>query len=87
MENFENIKRPSKSDQQLATKSYQTIHSVMERITTSNIEIEIEESNEKIVLPKMAVELLGQILKSMSEGIPISIVPIATEVTTQKPRK
>ncbi len=84
MENFENIKRPSKSDQQLATKSYQTIHSVMERITTSNIEIEIEESNEKIVLPKMAVELLGQILKSMSEGIPISIVPIATEVTTQK---
>ncbi len=88
MENFENIKRPSKSDQQLATKSYQTIHSVMERITTSNIEIEIEieieESNEKIVLSKMAVELLEQILKSMSEGIPISIVPIATEVTTQK---
>ena len=32
----------------------------------------------------MAVELLGEILKSMSEGIPISIVPEATEVTTQK---
>ena len=84
MENFEILKRPTKLDQQIATKSYQSIHKVIDRISSSNIEIEIEESNEKIVLSKMAVELLEQILKSMSEGIPISIVPIATEVTTQK---
>lgn len=30
------------------------------------------------------MELLTDILKAMSEGKPISIVPIATEVTTQK---
>ena len=31
-----------------------------------------------------ALNLLGDILKAMSQGKPISIVPLATEVTTQK---
>lgn len=81
---MKNLRKPTKSDQQIATKSYQSINNLIDRISSSNIEIEIEESHEKIILPKMAVELLGEILKSMSEGIPISIVPEATEVTTQK---
>ena len=81
---MKNLRKPTKSDQQIAIKSYQSINNVINRTSSSNIEIEIEESHEKIILPKMAVELLGEILKSMSEGIPISIVPEATEVTTQK---
>ena len=83
---MKNLRKPTKSDQQIAIKSYQSINNVIDRISSSNIEIEIEieESHEKIILTKMAVELLGEILKSMSEGIPISIVPEATEVTTQK---
>ena len=81
---MKNLRKPTKSDQQIAIISYQSINNVIDRISSSNIEIEIEESHEKIILPKMAVELLGEILKSMSEGIPISIVPEATEVTTQK---
>lgn len=81
---MKNLRKPTKSDQQIAIKSYQSINNVIDRTSSSNIEIEIEESHEKIILPKMAVELLGEILKSMSEGIPISIVPEATEVTTQK---
>ena len=81
---MKNLRKPTKSDQQIAIISYQSINNVIDRTSSSNIEIEIEESHEKIILPKMAVELLGEILKSMSEGIPISIVPEATEVTTQK---
>jgi excisionase family DNA binding protein len=81
---MKNLRKPTKSEQQIAIISYQSINNVIDRISSSNIEIEIEESHEKIILPKMAVELLGEILKSMSEGIPISIVPEATEVTTQK---
>ena len=81
---MKNLRKPTKSDQQIAIISYQSINNVIDRASSSNIEIEIEESHEKIILPKMAVELLGEILKSMSEGIPISIVPEATEVTTQK---
>lgn len=81
---MKNLRKPTKSDQQIAIISYQSINNVINRTSSSNIEIEIEENHEKIILPKMAVELLGEILKSMSEGIPISIVPEATEVTTQK---
>ncbi|WP_436418397.1 helix-turn-helix domain-containing protein [Petrimonas sulfuriphila] len=48
------------------------------------MEIEIEETGERIILPVKALNLLGEILKAMSQGKPISIVPLATEVTTQK---
>ena len=47
-------------------------------------EIEIEETKEKLQIPSRALELLNEILKAMSQGNPISIVPVATEVTTQK---
>jgi excisionase family DNA binding protein len=47
-------------------------------------EIEIEETKEKLQIPLRALELLNEILKAMSQGKPISIVPVATEVTTQK---
>ena len=46
-------------------------------------EIEIEETREKIILPVKALKLLGEILKAMSQGKPVSIVPQATELTTQ----
>ncbi len=35
------------------------------------------------MLPLKALNLLGEILKAMSQGKPISVVPVATEVTTQ----
>lgn len=47
-------------------------------------EIEIEETKEKLQIPSRELELLNEILKAMSQGKPISIVPVATEVTTQK---
>ena len=53
-------------------------------MSKEDTEIEIEETNDRIKIPLKALKLLGEILKSMGEGTPISIVPIATEVTTQK---
>src|SRR5690606_26733576 len=35
-------------------------------------------------IPLSALKFLGDILKAMSQGKPFSLVPIATEVTTQK---
>ena len=35
------------------------------------------------MLPLKALNLLGEILKVMSQGKPISVVPVATEITTQ----
>lgn len=57
---------------------------MLSRINVEGVEIEIEETNERIKIPFRALELLGEILKAMSEGIPFSVVPLATEVTTQK---
>lgn len=83
MQVLEQIKRPSKVEQKMASQSYNALASAIEQIRSQEPEIEIEETNDKIKIPLSALKLLGDILKAMSEGKLISIVPIATEVTTQ----
>lgn len=78
------INRPSKSEQKAALASYGLMLSVMEQLHEEQTEIEIEETNDKIIVPLRALKLFVSILKAMSEGKPISVVPLATEVTTQK---
>lgn len=84
METLEQIKRPTKAEQKIAIESYSALSSALKNLDKDNTEIEIEETKERIKIPLKALRLLGDILKSMSEGKPISIVPVATEVTTQK---
>jgi excisionase family DNA binding protein len=84
METLEQIKRPSKAEQKVAIDSYGVLAAAIEQISSEQTEIEIEETKEKIKIPSRALKLLGDILKAMADGQPISIVPIATEVTTQK---
>ncbi|MEA3318203.1 MAG: helix-turn-helix domain-containing protein [Bacteroidota bacterium] len=83
MEFIENIKRPSKEEQKTAMESYDALASMLKEISSDNPEIEIEETSEKIKIPLNALKLLADILKATSQGKPISIVPIATEITTQ----
>jgi excisionase family DNA binding protein len=83
MESINEIKRLSKQERKFAEESYSSLRSTMVRVKTDPAEIEIEETGEKIKIPLRALSLLGEILKAMSEGNPISIVPLATEVTTQ----
>jgi excisionase family DNA binding protein len=83
MKMLEQIKRPSKLDQKVASESYSALASVIEQINSDQPEIEIEETSDKIKIPLSALKLLGDILKAMGQGKLISIVPIATEVTTQ----
>jgi len=84
MKTINEIKRPNKHERKLAQKSYSSLISAIDRLKTDRAEIEIEETQEKIILPVKALKLLSEILKAMSEGKPVSIVPMATEVTTQK---
>jgi excisionase family DNA binding protein len=83
MKVLEQIRKPSKLDQKIASASYSALASVLEQLNSEQPEIEIEETAEKIKIPLPALKLLGEILKAMGEGKMISIVPIATEVTTQ----
>ncbi len=84
MEALDILKKPTKVEQKSAQLSYAALAAALEHIDKEETEIEIEETQDKIVLPSRALQLLGDILKAMGEGKPISIVPVATEVTTQK---
>ena len=77
------IKRPSKQEQSAALKSYNELESVLKGIKDDSPEIEIDETGDRIKIPLKALELLTDILKAMGEGKPISIVPVAAEMTTQ----
>jgi excisionase family DNA binding protein len=77
------IRRPTKEEQRAARESYEALASSIELLRTEMPEIEIEETEEKIRIPISALRLLAKILKEISRGNPISIVPIATELTTQ----
>lgn len=83
MKTIEITKRPSKSEQKLAMESYSALNMILSKITDKNPEIEIEETHDKITIPINALKLLEKILKELGQGKPVSIVPIATEVTTQ----
>ena len=79
----DNILKPTKQDQKTAMQSYDALISSINAVKGENPEIEIEETKEKIRIPLSALKFLASILKEMSQGKPISIVPVATEVTTQ----
>ena len=80
---IDEIKRPTKEEQELALKSYETLSATLKELHSKDQEIEIEETEERIRVPLSALRLLAKILKATSQGKPISIVPHATEMTTQ----
>lgn len=83
MKATDNILKPTKQDQKTALESYDDLILNLKAVKSEYPEIEIEETEEKIRIPLSALKLLAKILKEMSQGKPISLVPIATEVTTQ----
>lgn len=85
MMTIDEIRKPSKKDQQIAIQSYQTLEAALRRISSQDpeVEIEIEETRERIRIPIQALKLLSKILHATAQGKPISIVPLAMEVTTQ----
>lgn len=80
---IDNIQRPSKAEQKAARESYSTLAESLKQIHSDFPEIEIEETKQRIQIPLGALRLLAKILEETSKGRPISVVPIATEITTQ----
>ncbi len=83
MKYLNDLKKPSKEEQLIAMESYNALDATLKALQSENPEIEIEETSEKIRIPIKALKLLAKILKATSEGKPISVVPVATEMTTQ----
>lgn len=68
----------------MAQSSYSTLRQAISQLQSEEVDIEIIGSNDKLELPLSVLRLLEDILKNMSEGKIVSIVPLATELTTQK---
>jgi excisionase family DNA binding protein len=83
MNPIDEVKKPSKEEQQVALESYNALDAVLNHISSQNPEIEIEETKEKIRIPIHALRLLSKILQVTAQGKPVSIVPQAMELTTQ----
>ena len=77
------IERPTKDDQVTAMESYDALQAVLGQLSNNNPEIEIEETGERIKVPLSSLKLLAKILKATSQGKPVSVLPVATEMTTQ----
>jgi excisionase family DNA binding protein len=83
MLDIDEIKRPTKEEQEVALASYKSLAATLEGLRSKNAEIEIKVAGKKIRIPLSALKLLVKILKVTSQGKPISIVPLAAEMTTQ----
>ena len=83
MERMDQMTKPSKEEQKAAMESYKALNEALKGLHKEIPEIEIEETEDKIKVPLKALKLLAKILKVTGQGKPISIVPIATEMTTQ----
>lgn len=81
---YENPK-PSKEEQLAAIASYDALQETLKELSpgTAEVEIEVEETEDRIKIPLNALKLLAKILEFTSQGKPFSIVPRATEMTTQ----
>ena len=77
------IEKPTKEEQRIAMESYDALAATLKGLHSTNPEIEVEETKSKIRIPLKALALLVDILKATSQGKPISIIPIAAEMTTQ----
>lgn len=84
MELINDLARPSKEERITAMTSYDALAATIEQLKSDSPEIEIEETGDKITVPLSALKLFATILKGMSQGKPISIMPLSAEVTTQK---
>lgn len=77
------ISKPTRKEQLAARESYDVLVSSIALLQTELPEIKIEEAEEKIRIPKIALTFLVKILKEIGNGNPVSIVPVATEISTQ----
>ncbi len=82
MKPFEN-RKPTREEQLASRESYESLVSSIELLQTDLPEIEIAETGRKIRIPVSVLRLLAQILKEISQGNPVTVVPEATEITTQ----
>jgi len=78
------IQQPSAADRRVAMESFDTLRETVAQLKADSIpEIEIEETGERVKIPLSALKLLVEVLGRMKQGKPFSLMPVASEMTTQ----
>ena len=75
--------RPSKRAQALARKAFTLLQDELPHLEEPQVQVTIEGEAQSLTLPREALELLRDVLEAMAKGKPVSIVPLAMELTTQ----
>ena len=76
-------RKPTTQEQLAARESYESLASSIGLLHNNLAEIEISETGRRIRIPVTVLKLMVQILKEISQGNPVTLVPEATEITTQ----
>lgn len=79
----EDVKAPSKEEQITARESYEKLATALQMLHNETPSIAIAETGEPIKIPLRVLQMMAKILEATGEGKPISVVPIAMEMTTQ----
>ncbi len=83
MSTTKEAKRPTSEEQKVAMEAYDRLIESLKHIHSEYPEIELEETKERIKLPLKTLRLLSVILKEIARGNPVTVIPVATELTTQ----
>ena len=81
------IEQTTKADQKLALSSLAEFVHLSQELKASrktSVKIKVQETGEYMTIPKKALELLSQIIRNMSEGRSISLIPSDSEISTQQ---
>ena len=74
---------PSPEDQVIARESVKTLSNLLKALPdTERAKVQLEDQS--IILPRNAIELLMNLLREMSQGNAVSVVPTHAELTTQQ---
>jgi len=83
------LERPSEKEKQIAQSSLKALGDIVERLSArESFELLLDGHKDnghvRIEVPKRILGLLIEILTNMSKGIPFSLIPSETELTTQQ---
>ena len=83
---MEKLETTTIKDQKMAIDSVSQLLAISTKVMETDdmgIKLNIEGSEEKVTIPKKAISLLVTILSHMADGKSITVIPSASEISTQ----
>lgn len=74
---------PSEKERQLAHETYDALTEVLKKLKCDHADFTIKETKQTVEISVAAIKLLQEVVKQISKGNAVNIVPIAAEVSTQ----